>query len=165
MALSSISLKGKALRWLAQREHSRTELHHKLQRFVEDSQRKAQAQGSEAPYSPADISQVLDDLAATGFQSDTRTAETTARAKSDRYGMHRLRQHLKVKGLSDDLVSHALAGTQGTELQRALKLWERRYGVMATNPAEQARQTRFLTARGFDSDVVRRVVRGLYDDS
>jgi regulatory protein len=47
-----------------------------------------------------------------------------------------------------------------TELERAHELWARRFGEVAASPQEQARQARFLMARGFAGEVVRRVVRG-----
>ena len=36
-----------------------------------------------------------------------------------------------------------------------------RFGEPTEDRAQLAKQARFLTARGFDSDIVRRVVRGL----
>lgn len=163
MAFGSPSLKGKALQWLAQREHSRAELHSKLSRYAAERQRKAALAGTTCPCSAAEVTQVLDELAAAGFQSDDRTAETWARAKSQRYGIHRVRQQLKAKGLSEDLVSAALADNSSTELQRARDIWQRRYGQAPADRAEMARQVRFLTGRGFDSEVIRRVVRGAPD--
>lgn len=58
----------------------------------------------------------------------------------------------------------ALASVEGTELQRAHDIWRRRFGNPAQDPSERARQARFLAGRGFSSDVIRRVVRGLDDD-
>ena len=37
MAFGTPSVKGRALRWLAQREHSRSELERKLSRIVQDT--------------------------------------------------------------------------------------------------------------------------------
>jgi regulatory protein len=54
-----------------------------------------------------------------------------------------------------------------TELERARAIWQRKYGDRAAapaDPAERARQMRFLIARGFSADVVRRVVRSVADD-
>ncbi len=163
MAFGTPSLKGKALQWLAQREHSRAELHSKLARYVADSERKAARAGAAAPHHQSDVARVIEELAAAGFQSDERTAETLARAKSHRYGVHRVRQQLKAKGLDDELVNSALADNHSTELQRARDIWQRRYGQAPSSPAEMAKQVRFLTARGFGSDVISRVVRGAPD--
>lgn len=60
--------------------------------------------------------------------------------------------------------SIATGGLGGTELERARVLWERKFGAPAPDAAGRARQVRFLLARGFASDTVRRVVRGVEDD-
>jgi regulatory protein len=44
-------------------------------------------------------------------------------------------------------------------------VWARRFGGdPATDAAERARQMRFLTARGFSAEVIRRVIRGAVED-
>lgn len=180
MSFGSLSLKGKALRCLSQREHSRAELQTKLLRHAIQALRKGMAPraGSAATVAAAAddadahsqkalqkraIEKVLDDLAAAGLQSDTRAAESLARTKSSRYGEHRLRQQLQAKGLDSELVAYTVGQTRATEFERAQDLWRRRFGEPTQDLAERARQTRFLTARGFDSDVIRRVVRGAED--
>ena len=184
MSFGSLSLKGKALRCLSQREHSRAELQGKLLRHAIQALRKSMAPraGSAAAATVAAddagadadahtqkalqkraIEKVLDDLAASGLQSDTRAAESLARTKSSRYGEHRLRQQLQARGLDSELVAHTVGQTKATEFQRAQDLWRRRFGEPTQDVAERARQTRFLSARGFDSDVIRRVVRGADD--
>ncbi|HSQ72982.1 MAG TPA: recombination regulator RecX, partial [Rubrivivax sp.] len=67
MAFGSLSVKGRALSYLARREHSRAELERKLARHVEDT-----AEASAA----ARIAQALDELTAHGLLSDARTAES-----------------------------------------------------------------------------------------
>lgn len=168
MGFSTLSLKGKALQCLAQREHSRAELQEKLRRHAANALRKAQqtAPSDAAPddagaQTQADIKRTLDDLAAAGLQSDTRAAQSIARSKSPRYGVHRLKQHLQAKGLEAGLIAQTVGQARLTELERAQDIWRRRFGEPATDMAERARQVRFLSARGFDADVVRRVVRGV----
>ncbi len=176
MSFGSLSLKGKALQCLSQREHSRAELRSKLLRHAALALRKGSAaragntvaatsDDSDAAIAlpTVDVEKVLDDLAAAGLQSDTRAAESLARSKSSRYGEHRLRQQLRAKGLDSELVAYTVSQTRVTEFERAQNLWRRRFGEPTQDLAERARQTRFLTARGFDSDVVRRVVRGAED--
>ena len=55
-------------------------------------------------------------------------------------------------------LAEAVARLQDTELERAQALWQRKFGAPATDLAGRARQVRFLVARGFAADVVRRVV-------
>jgi regulatory protein len=63
------------------------------------------------------------------------------------------------------MVAQTLQQARGTELERALQVWQRRFGAAATDAAERARQMRFLAGRGFDADVIWRVVAASGDDN
>jgi regulatory protein len=151
MGFGTLSVKGRALRYLAQREHSRVELERKLARHVED-QPEASAQ--------AQIAAALDDLAAKGLLSEARVAESVFLSQGRRYGVRRLKQTMQAKGLAPELVTHTLQLARATELDRAQEVWRRRFGSPPADAAERARQMRFLAGRGFEGDVIRRVVRG-----
>jgi regulatory protein len=151
MGFGALSVKGRALRCLAQREHSRAELERKLARHVEDSpEASAQVQ----------IAAALDELAAKGLLSEARVAESVLLSQGRRYGARRLKQTMQAKGLAPELVAQTLQRARATELERAQEVWCRRFGEPAADAAERARQMRFLAGRGFDGDVIRRVVRG-----
>ncbi len=151
MGFGALSVKGRALRYLAQREHSRAELERKLARHVED-QPEASAQ--------AQIAAALDELSAKGLLSEARVAESVLVGQGRRYGVRRLKQTMQAKGLAPELVAHTLQQARATELERALAIWRRRFGSPPADAAERARQMRFLAGRGFEGDVIRRVVRG-----
>ena len=155
MGFGAISVKGRALRYLSQREHSRAELERKLARHVQDS---------EECTADAQITAALDDLAAKGLLSEARTAESVLNSQGRRYGVHRLKQTLQGKGLAPELVASTLQQARVTELDRAREVWQRRFGEPATDAAERARQMRFLAGRGFEGEVIRRVVRGAEDE-
>ena len=144
MSFASPSLKGRALRLLGQREHSRTELERKL------------AQHEEVPGS---LAQALDDLAAKGFISEERVVQSVLHQRAPRMGAARLRQELQHKGIGADAIAGALEQLQSTELERARAVWQRRFGVPPADAKERARQGRFLLARGFAGAVVGRVLR------
>lgn len=151
MSFGTLSVKGRALRYLAQREHSRLELEQKLSRRVQDTPEASAG---------AQIAQALDELTAHGLISAERVAESVLTSRAPRYGVHRLRQTLQAKGLDADLVAATLQQARPTELARARDLWLRRYGTPAQDATERARQMRFLAGRGFDGAVVRTVVQG-----
>lgn len=155
VSFGSISVKGRALRYLAQREHSRVELERKLARVVED-----------LPDAPAQqqIAAALDDLAAKDLLSDSRTAASVLHSLGQRYGSRRLKQALQLKGLAPELVSTTLQQARGSELERAREVWRRRFGAPAADAAERARQMRFLAGRGFEGEVIRRVVQASDED-
>ena len=124
MGFGSLSVKGRALRYLAQREHSRLELERKLARVVEDAP-DASAQ--------ALIAAALDDLAAKGLLSEARVAESVLNGQGRRCGVRRLKQTMQAKGLAPELVAQTLQQARATELERAQEVWRRRFG---SAPAE-----------------------------
>ena len=148
----TLSLKGRALRYLAAREHSRAELATKLSRHV----------GPEDD--PDAVARVLDELAAKGFIDEARVAESVLHRRAGRLGGARVLQELRAKGLPDDVVADAAAQLRTTELARAQAVWRRKFGQPPADAAERARQLRFLAARGFSGDVARRALGGAADD-
>ena len=148
----TLSLKGRALRYLAAREHSRAELATKLSRHV----------GPEDD--PDAVARVLDELAAKGFIDEARVAESVLHRRAGRLGGARVLQELRAKGLPDDVVADAAAQVRSTELARAQAVWRRKFGQPPADAAERARQLRFLAARGFSGDVARRALGGAADD-
>ena len=137
------SLKGRALRLLSQREHSRLEL-----------ERKLSAHETE----PGTLAKALDELQARGFISEERVIESVIHRRGVKLGTARLKQELQAKGLSGAAVTEALEQLRSTELERAREVWARKFGEPATEPKEKARQVRFLISRGFAAEVVRKVV-------
>ena len=148
----TLSLKGRALRYLAAREHSRAELATKLARHV----------GPEDD--PDAVARVLDELAAKGFIDEARVAESVLHRRAGRLGGARVLQERRAKGLPDDVVADAAAQLRSTELARAQAVWRRKFGQPPADAAERARQLRFLAARGFSGDVARRALGGAADD-
>ncbi|MFN8934811.1 MAG: recombination regulator RecX [Pseudomonadota bacterium] len=155
MAFGAPSLKSRALRHLARREHSRAELERKLAAHAQDLPTASAAE---------QIRSTLDDLAARGLQSDARVAETLLAGSGQRLGARRVAGALRAKGLDAELVDAAVAQARGGDLERARELWRRRFGVAPGDPRARARQMRFLAARGFDADVIRHVVAASDDE-
>ena len=137
------SLKGRALRLLSQREHSRLEL-----------ERKLSAHETE----PGTLAKALDELQARGFISEERVVESVIHRRAAKLGTARVKQELQAIGLSPEAMGEALEQLRSTELERAREVWARKFGESATDPKERARQVRFLISRGFAAEVVRKVV-------
>lgn len=145
------SLKGRALRLLSQREHSRAELERKL-----------------APHEevPGELAKALDDLQARDFINDGRAVDSVVNRRSGKLGSARIQQELAQKGLSGKAVAEVLEVLKETELARAQAVWRKKFDAPPQDPQERAKQMRFLLTRGFNAEVVRRVVKGegLEDD-
>lgn len=140
-----LSLKGRALKYLAAREHSRLELTRKLGPHAE---------------SPEEVRRVLDELEQRGFLSAERFVESMVHRKAARYGVARVKAELAQHRLPDELTRSVTEQLKASEFDRAHALWVRRFGEPPATPEDKARQTRFLAARGFAGDVIRRVLRG-----
>lgn len=145
----SISLKGRALRYLAAREHSRLELERKLAPHEE---------------TPGQLAQVLDELQAKDFISEERVMASVLNRRQAKLGNARILHELRSKGLDAELVASARDELKATELERARDVWRRKFGDAAPDAAGRAKQVRFLAARGFGGDVIRRVVTQSEDD-
>jgi len=89
--MAPLTLRGKALAWLAQREHSKLELQQKLERYAQ----RVQA-------NPDDIAPVIDALEAAGHLSETRFIESRVNARLSRFGNRRIEQELRAKGVAPD---------------------------------------------------------------
>lgn len=140
-----LSLKGRALRLLGAREHSRAELERKLASFEEE---------------PGSLAQALDVLQAKGFINEQRVLESVLHRRSAKLGTARIRQELQGKGLAPDAVREAVEQLRATEVERASEIWRKKFGEPAADAAERGKQIRFLASRGFGGDTIRRVVSG-----
>jgi regulatory protein len=145
MARPQLSLKGRALRFLSQREHSRSELERKLAQHEEE---------------PGQLRRILDDLQARGFIDHERVAESVLNRRAGKLGAMRIRQELQAKGLEPELVTQAVAGLRGTEVERAREIWRKKFDAIPQDASERGKQARFLAARGFSGEVIRRVLEG-----
>jgi regulatory protein len=138
------SLRAQAVRLLARREYSRTELEARLI-----------AKGATRD----ELTPVLDELAALGYVSNERFARALAEQKAGRYSQRSIASELKYKGVDADDIGAALA-TAGVDDASALEaLWQRRFGRPPADNREKARQVRFLRARGFSLSAILGLLR------
>ena len=141
---SEISLRARALQYLARREYSRTELRNKLLPRVQEGE---------------DIEAVLDDLAKCNWLSDARAATQLVHARRSRFGTQRITHELRQKGIGENLIAEALPHLKETELEAAREVWQKKFGIHPQDQKEKARQARFLQSRGFPMDIIFKVIR------
>ncbi|HLX22862.1 MAG TPA: recombination regulator RecX [Usitatibacter sp.] len=139
-----ISLKARAMRLLARREHSRHELSRKLERIAGDDE---------------DVTVVLDELSAKGWLSDARFAEQSVRAKARRYGPLKVAHELRAKGVDDEAIAAAFRAAGSDGAANIESVWRTRFKAAPGDDRERARQVRFLQGRGFALDAVLRFFR------
>lgn len=156
------SLQARALGWLAQREHSRSELRRKLMRHAAASAQAAEEGAEEGGQNPAElaaqIEALLDLLQSKGLLSEQRFVESRVRLRSPGMGTRRIQVELAQHGLQ--LPPQVQQQLRASELQRAAQLCQRRFAGPATDARERARRMRFLAGRGFSGEVIRQVLSG-----
>jgi regulatory protein len=106
----------------------------------------------------AAVDQLLDWLVANKYLSETRFVESRVNARSRKQGTMMIKHELQRHGLV--LEPEQATALRETEFARAQALWQRKFGEVAPDARLRARQARFLAARGFAADVVRRIVGG-----
>jgi regulatory protein len=145
-----ISLKARAIKLLAMREHSRLELSRKL--------------GPHA-HSEEELAGLLDELETAGHLSQKRFVESLVRRRAGGRGLGLIRQELARHGLEPDLSASALAQLSQSELQRAEDAWRKKFGQLPSDLSERARQQRFLTNRGFAPGIISALFRALREQA
>lgn len=178
-ARAPLSLKGRGLALLAQRDHSRVELKRKLMPHARAlvlaeiaAEAEAKAQGEAGSFvapvelAPDDqalpsaaerVAEVLDWLQARDYLSDARFAESRMHARSAKFGNMRIRHELSQHGVT--LTPEAVQRLKESEFERARELQSRKFGRPPANANEHAKQSRFLAGRGFSTDAIRQVMR------
>lgn len=146
------SLRQRALEYLGKREYSYKELGHKLIPYLTEHETEDS------------ITEILDDFKARGWLSDTRFTDQLVHVRRVKFGSSKIAQELREKGVSNDLVSDALDKLKESDLTAATEVWRKKYKVSATDKNERAKQARFLQSRGFDFDIIKKVLNAKYDD-
>ncbi|MDD3883482.1 MAG: recombination regulator RecX [Gallionella sp.] len=141
---TEISLRVRAMRYLARREYSRHELLHKLRPYLQEGD---------------DLEAVLDDLERRNWLSDTRAAEQLLRLSRTRFGTQRIVHELRQKGIAESLINAAVPALREDELTMAREVWLKKFGSPPQDMKEKARQVRFLQSRGFSMDVIFKLLR------
>ncbi len=154
-----LSLKGRALQLLAQRDQSRVELRRKLLRHAERAIAGGGDGEDEAASGRAEVEAVLDWLEANRYVSAERFAESRIHAREGRFGNLRIRSELAQHGVA--LPVAAAEALAASELERATAVRARRFASLPGDASERASQSRFLAARGFSSEVIHRLMRQL----
>jgi len=149
MAAPQLSLKGRALRYLSMREHSRLELGRKLVRYAEEGD---------------DVEALLDLLEKNNWLSQERFSEALIHRRSARYGNSRIVAELQSHGVNGEALQELKSGLADSETERCLEVWSRKFGTVAADPQARNKQMRFLLQRGFSQRAVQKALKGAPED-
>ncbi len=137
------SLRARALRMLARREHSRLEMQSRLSSRGADD---------------AEVQSLLDEFEAKGWLSEQRFIDAVVQTRKRRFGTAKVLRELKDKGVSEEGLAAARDVLRVEELETARSVWKKRFGEQPSTLAERAKQSRFLAGRGFSPEVIRTVL-------
>ena len=149
MVKREVSLRDRALAMLARREHTRAEMTRKLSPHCE---------------SPEQVEHLLDALAARGWLSEARFAESRANTLTRKFGSRKIEHDLRSRGVSAEVVERTVEQVRSQELENCRTAWQRKFGALPQDAAARGRQMRFLAGRGFSAEVVRQVLKAGDDD-
>lgn len=143
-------LRSRALRALAQREHTRFQLAQKLRAHAA---------------SEGELTRLLDTLEQQGKLSDARYAEHVATFRGRKYGALRLKQELRASGVDEEVLAPVISGLRQSETARARATWRKRFGHLPRNALERAKQVRFLQGRGYTLDTIIAILKSDDDEA
>ena len=139
-----LSLKGRALRYLSMREHSRLELARKLAPYVQEGE---------------DLEEVLNFLERSNFLSNQRFSESLVNRRQARFGNQRIFAELGNHDLSAEDIAEVKEKLQDSELERAIEVLHKKFSKAPADHMEKAKQMKFLMQRGFSSKAVQQALR------
>lgn len=142
--MSENEIKAKALYFLARREYAYKELFTKLCKYTRDKDV---------------IIKTLNQLKEKGYLSEERYIRSYLNSKINKSGILKIKYNLKLKTENTDLIEKVLNENPVNEYDAAKTLWERKFGVVATDKNQLAKQIRFLQNRGFSFDVINKIVK------
>jgi regulatory protein len=112
---------------------------------------------------PGTIEATVAELAEQGYLDDARYAQrfTEDRRNLDAWGNDRIERKLRTVGVPAELIEKAIADTSGggTELDAAIALLERRFGVPPTDDRGRERALGLLARKGYELELAYDAVR------
>ena len=137
--INPVDIRFSAMNLLARREHTQKELIQKLKRRFPDT-----------VLLEIEIQRLSDE----NLQSDERFAENYVRYRSELgFGLMRIRQDMRQRGLSDTEISQALEAAAVDWAALSEQVFRKKYGEQASRDIkEKAKRMRFMQYRGFSSD-------------
>ncbi len=142
------NVRNRAIGLLARREHSRFELARKLE---------------QKGFEPSDIQPILSELQKENLLSDERYTEAFIHSKINRgQGPLKIRNELTQNGVDEALVERLLSTYEVDWVEQATAARSKRFqGEVPLNYEDKARQARFLSSRGFSTEIIWKVLGDL----
>ena len=143
--MPELSAKQAAVKLLTRREHSASEIRHKL---------------LQRDFTASEVDDALAALQRDGWQSDERYAEAYTRSRRLKgYGPVRIALELKERGVDEVLAAACIDAQDAHWLDTLRTEYRKKYrGKPYSDYAEKAKRMRYLQYRGFSLDAIHQVV-------
>lgn len=147
--LTGQKLRSYAFALLTRRDYSKAELKEKLIKYANDAE---------------EVNQLINELELNQYQSDERVAQLTLNSQLRKgKGPNRIKMALKAKQVETDLIRENMKEIDWLEQAYQLKI--KKFGEkIETDPKLKAKQIRFLQYRGFEMDVIMKVIKKSVDE-
>ncbi len=145
-------MRQRALEYLGKREYSYAELGQKLKTYLAEDEDFEQ------------ITVILEDFKTRGWLSDKRFTEQIVHARQAKFGVAKIANELREKGVSAELIAGAVETVKGNELENAKEIWRKKFKDAPASREEWAKQARFLQSRGFGFDTIKQVLNSKLED-
>ena len=89
-----------------------------------------------------------------------RFTENFVQRKSQTFGVNRIAQELRKHELGQEAIAEQLSVLKHSELERAFTVWSKKFGSLTNDPKMLAKQIRFMASRGFDQEVIYKIIKG-----
>ena len=146
---NQLQLKKRALYYLGKRDYSRVELGRKILTYSES-----------LGIDKVDLELVLDELEEKDWLSDDRFSEQFVLSKKRKFGARKIAHELKLRGVSESIISRVLRDIKDDEFLLAKKIWEKKFNQIPITIDEKAKQIRFMQSRGIEVAIIHQILSG-----
>jgi regulatory protein len=146
---NQLQLKKRALYYLGKRDYSRVELGRKILNYSESLE-----------ISKVDLELILDELEEKNWLSDDRFSEQFVLSKKRKFGARKIAHELKLRGVSESIISRVLRDIKDDEFLLAKKIWEKKFNQIPIKIDEKAKQIRFMQSRGIEVAIIHQILSG-----
>ena len=146
---NQLQLKKRALYYLGKRDYSRVELGRKI---LTDSE--------SLKISKADLELILNELEEKDWLSDDRFSEQFVLSKKRKFGARKIAHELKLRGVSESIISRVLSDIKDDKFLLAKKIWEKKFNQIPITIDEKAKQIRFMQSRGIEVAIIHQILSG-----
>jgi len=146
---NQLQLKKRALYYLGKRDYSRVELGRKILTYSESLE-----------ISKVDLELILDELEEKDWLSDDRFSEQFVLSKKRKFGARKIAHELKLRGVSESIISRVLSDIKDDKFLLAKKIWEKKFNQIPITIDEKAKQIRFMQSRGIEVAIIHQILSG-----